>query len=59
MFDQGAVKDPVRDAEDDESGGGAAQEGSSEDSSGVPECAEEEGGPEGKDVGWCIYLVLR
>lgn len=50
MLDQGDFKDPVHDAEDDESGGGAAQEGGFEDSFGVSECAEEEGGTEGEDV---------
>lgn len=57
MLNQGAVKNPVRDAEDDESGGGAAQEGDSKDSFGVPERAKEEGCTEGKDVRWCIFVV--
>lgn len=57
MLDQGAVKDPVRDAEDDESRGGAAQESGSEDSFGVSKRAKEEGGAEGKDVGRCIFVV--
>lgn len=56
MLDQGDFKDPVLVAEDDESGGSAAQEGGSEDSFGVSECAEEEGGGEGEDVVYGCYV---
>lgn len=59
MLDQGAVKDPVRDAEDDKSGGGAAQESGSEDSFGIPKRAKEEGSAEGKDVGRRIFVVKK
>lgn len=56
MLDQGAFKDPVLVAEDDESGGSATQEGGSENSFGVSECAEEEGGAEGEDVVYGCYV---